>query len=158
MMDPDVEAIATPYTDEGHRFWATKCSDMESYWCETEVIKTHFGVDDPTAQQVLDEAQAAACAQDKALEKRRKKRNDAMQKIPAAKKGQLPQFGDAEVRDAATKHGQQHEVLGKDLVAAIRQIAQGLKLPKADQFGKVVPSGLNEVLADELRVTLEELL
>ncbi len=158
MMDPEVEAIAAPYTDENHLFWATRCSDMESYWCETEVIKTHFGVDDLIAQQVLDEAQTAAVAQDKALEKRRKKRNDAMQKIPAAKKGQLQQFGDAEVKDAATVHGQQHEVLGKDLVAAIRQIAQDRKLPKADQFGKVVPLGLNEVLAGELRITLETLL
>ncbi|MBF59542.1 MAG: hypothetical protein CME80_17775 [Halomonas sp.] len=158
MMDPEVEAIATPYTAEGHLFWTTRCSDMESYWCETEVIKTYFGVDVPTAGLVLDKALAAACDQDKALEKRRKKRNEAMQKIPAAKKGQLQQFGDAEVRGAATKHGQQHEVLGKDLAAAIRQVAQDLNLPKADQFGKAVPFGMNNALVDELRTKLITLL
>jgi AAA15 family ATPase/GTPase len=158
MMEPDMDAITAPYTDEGHHFWTTKCSDIESYWCETEVIKAHFGLDDITAKQVLDDAKDAACADDKALEKRRKKRNDAVAKIPAVRKGQHQQFGDAEVRDAATKHGPQHEVLGKDLVASIRQIAQGRKLANADHFGRIVPTNFNGVLADELRATLEALI
>ena len=158
LMTAEVEAVATPYTNEGFRFWATKCSDMESYWCETDVIKAHFGVDGAVAVQVLNEATIAACEQNQALEKRRKKRNDLMIKIPEAKKGLLPHFGDAEVETAATEHGQQHKVLGKDLITAIRVIAQDRKLSHANSFGKTVPSGLNGVLADDLRATLEALL
>ena len=158
LMAAELDIIAAPYMNDGFQFWATKCSDMESYWCETDVIKAHFGVDDAVAEQVLDEAMNEACEENKALEKRRKKRNDIISKIPAARKGQLPQFGDAEVEATATEHGQQHKVLGKDLVSAIRGIAQGRKLPHASGFGKTVPPGLNEVLAGELCATLEGLL
>ncbi|WP_319568956.1 ATP-dependent nuclease [Cohaesibacter marisflavi] len=158
MMPPEIEVIAAPYTAKGYCFWVTKCSDMESYWCNTEVIKAHFDVDAPEAENILQTAKEAASANNKALEKCRKKRNDAMQKISEAKRGQLQQFGDAEVRVEATVHGQQHEVLGKDLVSAIRQVAQEKKLLDADHFGKVVPSGLQDALADELREKLEAML
>jgi hypothetical protein len=131
---------------------------MESYWCETDVIKAHFGVEDAVAEDILNQATAKACEQNNAQEKRRQKRNDVMTKIPEARKGLLPQFGDQEVETAAIEHGQQHKVLGRDLVSSIRGNVQDQKLPLAGSFGKTVPSGLNEVLADELRATREALL
>lgn len=158
LMPPEVEAISAPYTKEGFHFWATRCSDMESYWCETAVIKAHFGVDDAMASLVLSEATTTACEQDQALVKRRTKRNEVRNKIPEAKKGQLPQFSDGDVETEATAHGQQHNVLGKDLVSAIRKNAQDRGLSHANSFGKTVPSSLGEKIADELRVTLEKLL
>ena len=59
---------------------------------------------------------------------------------------------------AATEYGQQHKVLGKDLVSAIRKSAQDSGLPHANGFGKTVPPELDEVIADELRAILEALL
>lgn len=158
LMPPEVKAISTPYTRKGFHFWATRCSDMESYWCETAVIKAHFGVDDALASQILSEATTTACEHDQALTKRRKKRNEVMNKIPEAKQGALATFGDDDVETEATAHGQQHKVLGKDLVSAIRKNAQDKGLSDANSFGKTVPSNSCEMIADELRVRLEELL
>jgi AAA15 family ATPase/GTPase len=158
LMPGEVVALATPYQDKGFHFWVTKCSDMEAYWGEQSIIEAHFGVSGEAAADILTEAVNAACAENKALEKRRTKRNDASQKIPEARRGQLPQFGDVEVEAAATEHGDQHKVLGKDLVSAIRKSAQDKGLPRASSFGKSVPPDLDQVLVDELRETLEALL
>jgi len=158
LMAPEVEAISAPYTEQGFHFWTTKCSDMEAYWCETAVIKAHFEVDDAMALLVLSEATTAACEKDQALMKRRTKRNDVMNKIPEARKGQIPHFGDDDVELEASAHGQHHNVLGKDLAKSIRKIAQDKGLSHANSFAKTVPSKLGERIADELRITLEKLL
>ena len=111
MMPVEVEAISQPYKDKGFELWMTKCSDIESYWAETSVIASHFGIDDGQAKAVLDAAVATACADDAARRKRHTKRNEALQKIPEAKGGQLAQFGDTDVETEAKTHGDQHIVL-----------------------------------------------
>lgn len=158
MMPDELAAISQPYEDKGFQFWVTKCSDIEAYWGEKSIIETHFGVDEETAGEILIEAEAAASDGDKALTKRRKKRMDAMQKIPEVKKGELPQYGDAEVETAAKQHGDQHRVLGKDLVAAIRKSAQDKKLQRSSGFAKGVPTGLHGWIAGDLRGKLNELM
>lgn len=158
MMPKELAAISQPYEDKGFQFWVTKCSDIEAYWGEKSIIEAHFGVDAETAEEIITEAEAAASNDDKALTKRRKKRMDAMQKIPEVKKGELPQYGDAEVETAAKQHGDQHRVLGKDLVAAIRKSAQDKKLPRSSGFAKGVPTGLQDGIAGDLRDKLEDLM
>lgn len=158
MMPEELAVISQPYEDKGFQFWVTKCSDIEAYWGEKSIIEAHFGVDAETAEEILTEAETAASNDDKALTKRRKKRMDAMQKIPEVKKGELPQYGDAEVETAAKQHGDQHRVLGKDLVAAIRKSAQDKKLPRSSGFAKGVPTGLHDGIAGDLRGKLEGLM
>lgn len=158
MMPEELAAISQPYEDKGFQFWITKCSDIEAYWGEKSIIEAHFGVDAETAEEIITEAETAASNDDKALKKRRKKRMDAMQKIPEVKKGELPQYGDADVETAAKQHGDQHRVLGKDLVAAIRKSAQDKKLPGTSGFAKGVPTGLQAGIADDLRGKLEGLI
>ena len=125
------------------------------YWANNSVVEAHFGVDEAEAVAIIAEATAAACQNDKDLQKRRTKRNDAVLKIPEARRGELPQFGDAGVETAATPHGPQHKVLGKDLVKAIRAAAQGRNLPGVAGFGKRVPPAMQNSLADELRIILQ---
>jgi len=155
MMPDEVAALAQPYQDKGFEFWATKCSDIEGYWAENQVIQAHFGIDEVEAAAVIAEATVLACEDDKALQKRRKKRLDAMQKIPEAKKGELPQYGDAQVEGEAATHGDQHKVLGKDITKAIRKAAQDRKYQGATNFGKSVPSSLQDCLVDDLRAILQ---
>ena len=100
------------------------------------------------------QAMAAACIENKALMTLRTKRKEAMDKIKAVGKGELPQFGDAEVEKEACQHGGQHKVLGTDLMSAIRAVAQGNGNKAATAFGKVVPAGLKYPLAPDLEGVL----
>lgn len=156
MMPAEVTAISQPYKDKGFQLWLTQCSDIEAYWASEAVIAAHFGIDEQAAKALLDAAFAAACEDDAALHKRRTKRNEAVQKIDAAKKGKLKQYSDQEVETEAKTHGEQHVVLGKDIVNAIRKRAQDDKLSNVASFGKQVPAGLLEPIASDLKVILEE--
>jgi len=155
LMLGEVAAISQPYKDKGFELWLTQCSDIEAYWAAEPVISAHFGVDQPTANAIVAAAVAAACANDVALQKRRTKRNEAVQKIDAAKKGNLAQFSDQEVEVEATLHGFQHVVLGKDIVAAIRKKAQDDKLGNIASFGQQIPMGLADAIAPDLKLILE---
>lgn len=157
LMPAEVTAISQPYKDKGFELWLTQSSDIEAYWGTEAVIAAHFGIDQPTAQALLEAARVAACANDAALQKRRTKRNDAVQKIDAAKKGNLPQFSDQEVETEAKTHGDQHVVLGKDLVSAIRKQAQDAKLSNVASFGKQIPADLAGGIAPDLRGILAHL-
>jgi hypothetical protein len=103
----------------------------------------------------LREACSAACANDAALQKRRTKRNEAVQKIDAAKKGNLARYSDQEVEVEAQIHGAQHVVLGKDIVAAIRKKARDDKLSNVASFGRQIPAGLATAIASDLKIILE---
>jgi AAA15 family ATPase/GTPase len=155
MMPAEVAAISQPYKDKGFELWLTQCSDIEAYWASEAVIAAHFGIDQQTAKALFEAAIAAACANDAALQKRRTKRNEAVQKIDAAKKGNLAQYSDQEVEVEAKIHGDQHVVLGKDIVAAIRKKAQDDKLGNVASFGKQIPAGLATAIASDLKVILE---
>lgn len=148
----EIDALSKPYENAGHKLWFTCCSDMDSYWAEPAVIAAHFGISDEDAQMLLDEAVETECADNKALQKQRKKRREAINKIN--EKGNLPHLGDEEVEKEACTHGKQHKVLGKDLVSAVRDAAQKKAYKAATGFGKTVPSGLENPMAKELQKLL----
>lgn len=156
LMPAEVEVISSPYEDMGFDLWFTQCSDIEAYWATEAVIAAHFGIDQPAAKELLEAAVAKACEGKAALKKRRTKRNEVSQKLDAAKNGNLPQFGDEEVETEATIHGFQHGVLGKDLVAKIRRMAQEKKLDNATSYGKRIPAGIAESIATDLRDILKK--
>lgn len=156
MMPTEVAAISQPYKDKGFELWLTQCSDIEAYWASEAVIAAHFDIDRQTAEALLAAACAAACADGAALQKRRTKRNETVQKIDAAKKGNLVHYSDQEVEDEAQIHGGQHVVLGKDIVAAIRKKAQNDKLSNVASFGNHIPAGFAEVIASDLELILKQ--
>ena len=156
MMPTEVAAISQPYKDKGFELWLTQCSDIEAYWASEAVIAAHFDIDRQTAEALLAAACAAACADGAALQKRRTKRNETVQKIDAAKKGNLVHYSDQEVEDEAQIHGGQHVVLGKDIVAAIRKKAQNDKLRNVASFGNHIPAGFAEVIASDLETILKQ--
>lgn len=156
LMPAEVEVISNPYKDMGFDLWFAQCSDIEAYWATEAVIAAHFGIDQPAAKELLEAAVAKACEGEAALKKRRTKRNEVSQKLDAAKKGNLPQFGDEEVETEATIHGFQHGVLGKDLVTQIRRMAQEKKLDNATSYGKRIPAGIAESIATDLRDILKK--
>lgn len=155
LMPAEVEVISNPYKDMGFDLWFTQCSDIEAYWATEAVIAAHFGIDQPAAKELLEAAVATACEGKAALKKRRTKRNEVSLRLDAAKKGNLPQFGDEEVETEATIHGFQHGVLGKDLVTQIRRMAQEKKLDNATSYGKRIPAGIAESIATDLRDILK---
>lgn len=158
MMAEEVNALAKPYQDKGFRMWFTRCSDIESYWAVPEVIASHFNQNLEDAKLLLEDAVMSACTGDEALKTRRKKRADTINQIKAISKGELPQFGDKEVEDESTSHGSQYRVLGKDLIAKIRDIAQNKKMAGAQTFGKNVPHLLEKKIAEDLYDLLKSLL
>lgn len=155
LMPAEVEVISNPYKDMGFDLWFTQCSDIEAYWATEAVIAAHFGIDQPAAKELLKAAVATACEGKAALKKRRTKRNEVSLRLDAAKKGNLPQFGDEEVETEATIHGFQHGVLGKDLITQIRRMAQEKKLDNATSYGKRIPAGIAESIATDLRDILK---
>ena len=156
MMPDEVAAFAKPYEDAGMRMWITKRSDIEASWAEVATIAAHFKIPEGKAQTLLDKAKEAGCDAEKHLTELRKKRLDAVNKIDAAKKGHLPQYGEAQVLTEIEKCRAQHVVLGKTLVAAIRKAAQDCKLQGASNYGKVIPLGLLAPLAADLQGILAE--
>jgi ABC-type dipeptide/oligopeptide/nickel transport system ATPase component len=154
MTPAEITILSAPYESAGHKFWFTRCSDIESYWAEPEIIATHFDISDEDARTLLDEAATIARAENKALTTRRNKRIDAMNKIGHRAGVALPQLSDAEVQAEACLHGIQHDVLGKDLLAAIRGVAQRRAYKGATSFGKAVPTNLTHSMAPDLEVIL----
>ncbi|TAW50598.1 AAA family ATPase [Rhizobium leguminosarum] len=156
LMPEEIAVLSEPYEKLGQVFWVTKHSDMEAYWSNPVAIASHFGTSEDEADQLLAEAIASASAHEAALATRRRKRNDAANKFN--KKGNLPQFGDAEVEKEASIHGGQYAVLGKDLRGAIRAAAHKRKLLGSASFSLIVPTELTGQMADELRNLLDDLL
>jgi len=101
----------------------------------------------------LDEAVASTNVNDGAIRKMRNKRSDALNKIND--NGSLPRFGDAEVTTHFGADGSQYLVLGKSMVAAIRQVAKDKGLSDVASFGKRIPPGLSGSLAPDLKFLLE---
>jgi ABC-type cobalamin/Fe3+-siderophores transport system ATPase subunit len=155
LMPLEVAQVSTPFSDAGHLLWFTASSDVESYWAEWQVISAHFGIDQIDAEALLADA-FSAYMKNGAVAKRRKKRNDAAQKINS--QGNLPNYGDSEVEAEARKPGYQHAVLGKELVAAIRQAAQNKKLAGVSTFGIAIPAGLANPLAPDLEQAIRSMI
>lgn len=148
LMPLEVEKVGSPYVSEGSVVWFTKYSDVESYWGSSDVVAKYFGVDGETALDLIHEAVQRADANDEASSKRRTKRNDVVLKLN--RNGSLPQYGDMEVLQEATRDGPQYAVLGKTLLAKIREVANERDLPEANKFGKSIPQPQVAFLANDL--------
>lgn len=158
LMEPEIVASSQPYADAEHTLWFTASSDVESYWCDVRVVAEHFCISEDDARDMIDEAVRVSCAEDADLICRRKKRIDAMNKIKAAGKGELPLFGDAEVLEVAQRRGKQHRVLGKNLVGAIRLVAKERGVADGNSFAKSVPGNLRGQMACDLEGALRKLI
>jgi len=121
----------------GHLLWVTKYSDIEAYWATPGVIESHFGISAQDAQDLLDEAVAAANVGDSAIIKMRAKRSDALNKIND--NGSLPHFGDAEVIAQSTIDGTQFAVLGKQMVRESAMRLRPASWPEAAASGAGCP-------------------
>ncbi len=154
LMPDEIKTLSEPYHNAGHKMWLTRFSDVEAYWTEPHIVATHLGISLEAAEALLSKAVEAACAGDAALKKRREKRKDAINKIN--KNSELPHFGDADVENEACKYGNQHKVLGKDLLSSIRKIAQDDGRREAGSLGRSVPNGLGVHMAEDLGKVLQE--
>jgi len=158
MMPSERAAYSTPYSEKDISVWITAQSDIESYWADPDVIAAHFGISVADATGLLNEACAQLEVGDSAITIRRKKRTDFLNKMNAAGQGQLPQFGDAEVETELRSAGRQHLNIGKTFVSKLREVAKARELPEVNQFGKVVPDGLQLCLANDLKSVIEKAL
>jgi len=157
LMPEETAQLETPYKNSGHHLFFTAHSDIESYWTNVDVIGQHFGVSPADATDLLNEAVNAASQEDADLKIRRKKRVDAINKIKAVGKGELPLFGDAEVLEVSAKYGVQYKVLGKDLAAKIREAAQLKGYKGYQSFGESIPLSLSGKMAPDLKIAIESL-
>ena len=152
LMPIEIDRLQEPYERVGHKLWLTKESDIEAYWIEPDVVAAHFNIDISSALEMINHAVTAACIDDKALKKRREKRKEAINKIN--KNSDLPQYGDGEVENEACTNGHQHQVLGKELMSLVREIAKQKGMKNASNFGKSAPVGLNQRMASDLETVL----
>lgn len=156
LMPPEINHLQQPYADAGQKLWVTLCSDIEAYWAERDVIAAHFKIAPDTAQALLVEAQESACGDGADLDIRRRKRDEAARKF--GRHIGLQQFNDAEVEGEATRHGAQHKILGKTLVAKINELARAQGLGNEGKLSLRVPPQLHREMAPDLRAALESLL
>lgn len=156
LMPLEAEQFARPYEKLGHTLWFTKYSDMEAYWATAEIVSCHFGISEEDASVLIEIAASRAASNGVATRKIRTKRSEALQKIN--KNGDIPHYGDDEVKMEASRDGEQFAVLGKTLVAQIRQVSAEQHLSGSNEFGKSVPHQAGQVLAADLRDALSSCL
>lgn len=152
LMPSETAKFAQTYEDLNIDVWFTEHSDVESYWADEAVIATYFGVEIDDAKDLLDEAAARADLQGAATKKRREKRKEAL--VTINKDSSLPQYGDKEVLDEVTQKGDHHAVLGKTLIARLREIAAERGLPGANKFAQTVPAAYSSEIAPDLKALI----
>lgn len=158
MMPDEAHAFSKPYADKGIKVWLTQSSDVESYWANSAVLQTHFGIEKAQADDLLANAVAEAKIENADQTARNRKRLDIRNKLPECKNGQIGAFNDQQVIDEYSKAGQQHVILGKTLCNKLRQEAQGGGLPNSSGFGNTIPDGMVDGLANDLKQILNEVL
>lgn len=151
MMPAERTAYSNPYNDQNINVWITRHSDIESYWADSVIIAAHLGISEVDAEGLLNEACRQLTDGD-AIETRRRKRTDFLNKMKAAGKGLLPQFGDAEVEAEMMVDGPQHLHLGKTFVKKMRHLSEN------QTYGTFIPNGLQISIADDLRSVIEQAL
>ncbi|WP_319519669.1 ATP-binding protein [uncultured Martelella sp.] len=161
MMPAEATAFTEPYKQRGIEVWLTRSSDLEAFWAEVAVLQEHFGIDAGAAEELLATAviQGKANAADE--QNRNSKRHTIRNQPPLkkiAEKGELATFSDEQVVAEYSQPGPQHVILGKTLCSKIREAAQNLELPGSTGFGKAVPTGLADSLAQDLKQALEAVL
>ncbi|WP_188873407.1 ATP-dependent nuclease [Iodidimonas muriae] len=158
MMPEEAEAFSKPYLDVGIGVWLTKYSDVEAYWANAGAVAAHFGIGVQAAKQLIDAAVTSAQQEYADVTTRNTKRNDIRNKIAECKKGAIGAFNDEQVVQEYSKDGQQHVVLGKTLCTKIRKQAEAEGHQSETSFGKCVPSGLDQAMADDLKGVIEQLI
>lgn len=156
LMQKQMEAIEEAYKKNGHQIWFTKNSDIEAYWCEANVIEQHFKITKNKATGILRLAACRAKKDDKHIETVRKKMNDNENKIDAQKKGKIPKPGEDEVLKEAAENGDHHIILGKELLAQIRKVANEAGLKGSNSFGNKIPKTVD--MAQDLKELLTKYL
>lgn len=58
LTEDEVSSIAKNYNSKNISFWATKFSDIESYWNQKEIIRHHFNISDQDSANILSDAVA----------------------------------------------------------------------------------------------------
>ena len=101
LMPVEVDKFADPYLASGHPVWFTEHSDIEAYWATPVVVAAHFGITLAEASQLIEDATTRASLSGKAMQKVRKKRNEAL--LALNRDGSMPQYGDQEVLAEATR-------------------------------------------------------
>lgn len=155
MMPAEAEAFMKPYKDKGVSVWLTRSSDVEAYWAEKGIIEAYFGIDAPQAQSLLDAAITASTDGGADQTARNKKRLDIRNKLPECKNGQIGEFSVQQVIDEYGKAGPQHVILGKTICKKVREAAQAQGYQGLKGFGEIIPDGLQNPLAADLKQTLE---
>lgn len=156
MMPAEAEAFTKPYANKGISVWLTQHSDVESYWGCTDVIKSHFGLDEDAASNLLNDAVQDAREKGADKTQRNKKRLDLQNKIPECKNGQIGASSDDQVAAEYSQNGNQHIVMGKTLCDKIRKTAQYQNKQGYQGFGKFLPSDLAVDIASDLKAVIEQ--
>ena len=158
MMPAEAEAFVKPYADKGISVWLTRHSDVESYWADKEMIEAYFGIDDESAERLLEAALSAANEKGQAQQTRNTKRNDIRNKIRECKNGQIGAFNDDQVVVEYSQLGGQYAVLGKHLCKKIRKAAQTENFENPAGFGSSIPNEYAGNIANDLKEFLESIL
>ena len=158
MMPDEAQAFSKPYSKYDIGVWLTKYSDVEAYWANAKTIAAHFEIDVHTAEQLINAAAELEREENEDAETRNRKRNDIRSKLKECINGQIGAFNDEQVVDEYSKDSQHHVVLGKKLCKMIRTQAKAEKFQNIANFGKYVPSGLDQALADDLKSFIERLM
>lgn len=161
LMPAETDAFMKPYEDKGIAVWLTRSSDVESYFAETAVIAAHYGVDEDTASSWLAQAVAALKSKGSDEECRNSKRHAIRNQPPLknlAEKGKLVNFSDTQVVSEYSKHGEHHVALGKDLVSAVRKVAQDNGCSSKSVFAKSIPEAVRGNVATDLHDLLHDVL
>lgn len=158
MMPDEAAAFSNPYLEAGIGVWLTKYSDVEAYWANAQAVAAHLEIDAQAAQLIIDAAFTSAQQENADVTARNTKRNDIRNKITECRNGTIGAFNDEQVVQVYSEDGQQHVVLGKTLCAKIREQAKAEGHQGASSFGKSVPSGLDQAVADDLKSVIEQLM
>jgi len=140
MMPLEAAAFKKPYDDKGISVWLSKHSDIESYWCEPEVISAHFSIDITEAKTLLLEAVTLAQYDNADFTSRNNSRDNIRNNLSSSAKSQIDHFNDCQIIEEYSKHGHHHVILGKNLCKKIRDVAhEQQELQDYQSFGKIIP-------------------
>lgn len=153
LSDEERQIVQDEYTESGNTMWITRLSDMESYWCDVEVIRNHYGITLEQAESILERATETCRQEDKHLQKISVKRQDLRNKLLRNKR--VLNRGDEEIAQQYESKAPGGSILGKDLVSAIRSAAAEEGISSQVTFGKAVPSGASGSVAVDLKQCIE---
>lgn len=150
--------FAAPYKSKSIDIWITEGSDIESYWIRPDIISETFNINEESAAKLIEDACDFLDSR-KANETFRKKRMDILNKLPCYK-GEAPeldQIGTADAKKELQEKGRHNAYIGKDLISAIRELAEKSKLKGGHSLARTLPQNTNILLAPDLEIILKNL-